>query len=66
MMICIYFISSVKDGCIQQAHRQIKEVEQLQKLCQSDCQNQIGRPGVLYVQMGPESEICLLMGVKGA
>lgn len=61
-MICIYFIFNVTDGCIQHAHRQIKEVEQLQ----SDCQNHIGRPGVLYVQMGPESKIYLLMGVKGA
>lgn len=65
-MISIYFIFSMKDGCIQHAHRQIKEAEQLQKLCQSDCQNHTGRPGVLYVQMGPESKICLLMGVKGA
>lgn len=65
-MIRIYFFFSMKDGCIQHAHRQIKEVEQLQKLWQSDCQNHIGRRGVLYVQMGPESEICLLMGVKGA
>lgn len=66
MMICIYFIFSMKDGCIQHAHRQIKEVERLQKLCQSDCQNHIGRSGVLCVQMGSESEICLLIGVKGA
>lgn len=65
-MICIYFIFSMKDGCIQHAHRQIKEVEWLQKLCQSDCQNHIGRPGVLCVQMESESEICLLIGVKGA
>lgn len=65
-MICIYFIFSMKDGCIQHAHRQIKEVEWLQKLCQSDCQNHIGRPGVLCVQMESESEICLLIGVKRA
>lgn len=65
-MICIYFIFSMKDGCIQHAHRQIKEVERLQKLRQSDCQNHIGRPGVLCVQMESESEICLLIGVKGA
>lgn len=61
----LYFFS-VKDGCIQHAHTQIKEVEQLQKLCQSVCQNRIGRPGALYVQMGPESEVCLLTGEKGA
>ena len=66
MMIRIYFFFSVKDGCIQHAYVQTKVVEQLQKLCQSVCQNHIGGPGALYVQMGPESETCLLMGEKGA
>lgn len=60
------FFFSVKDGCVQHAQAQIKDVEQLQKPCQSVCQNHIGRPGALYVQMGPESEIGLLMGEKGA
>ena len=58
------FSFSVKDGCIQHAHAQIKGVAQLQKPCQSACQNHIG--SALYVQMGPEREICLLMGEKGA
>lgn len=64
--VTVFFFPRVKDGCIQHAHMQIKDIEQLQKLCQSVCQNHIGRPGALYVQMGPESEICLLVGEKGA
>lgn len=60
------FFFSVKDGCIQRAHIRIKDFEQLQKLCQSVCQNHAGRPGALYIQLGPENKICLLMGEKRA
>lgn len=54
------------EGWLHSICTQIKEVEQLQKLCQSVCKNPTGRLGALYVQMGPESEICLLLGEKGA
>lgn len=56
---------SMKDGCIQHARTQIKDVEQLQKLPQSVCQSRTGRPGASYVQVGTATEISLFMGEKG-
>lgn len=66
MMVRWLFFFFPCEGWLHSICTWIKEVEQLQKLCQSVCKNRIGRLGALCVQMGPESEICLLLGEKGA